>query len=348
MSAWVRTFCTESIPNILFRMCREILNTCVRNTEEAEKASHTPDAGANGRGQGRGLWVMIEESELAKTFRQDEQKKVEAPGPGVPSSLPPQEAPTDLTSVEQKDTDGALQSARSIKAQLEGYIANSTSDSGTALDAGPDHAMVNAAKDILKTLIRVIEFTDDPSHLEELLALNDEITGLLARATPQRPKLSGLGIRIENGHSVSGENGVSLGEGLHEHAPEEEEPVTPRIDKGKGRAEPEPEPLEPVLSPTKLAMDSDDEEIEVPESLLGQVESIVSPTDRYYSLLLLASQMVDCYVHRSRSWVAEEGEVFRKGAVLLTQEEMETEYDSEELRKEVCCPRLPSAYRVTK
>lgn len=39
--------------------------------------------------------------------------------------------------------------------------------------------------------------------------------------------------------------------------------------------------------------------------------------------------------HRSRSWVAEEGEVFRKGAVLLTPEEMENEYDSEELRKEV-------------
>ena len=39
--------------------------------------------------------------------------------------------------------------------------------------------------------------------------------------------------------------------------------------------------------------------------------------------------------NRSRSWVAEEGEVFRKGAVLLSQEEMETEYDSEELRREV-------------
>lgn len=31
----------------------------------------------------------------------------------------------------------------------------------------------------------------------------------------------------------------------------------------------------------------------------------------------------------------EEGEVFRKGAVLLTEEEMEGEYAGEELRKEV-------------
>lgn len=38
---------------------------------------------------------------------------------------------------------------------------------------------------------------------------------------------------------------------------------------------------------------------------------------------------------RSRRLVEEEGEVFRKGAVLLTPEEMEGEYDGEELRKEV-------------
>jgi len=39
--------------------------------------------------------------------------------------------------------------------------------------------------------------------------------------------------------------------------------------------------------------------------------------------------------NRSRSWVEEEGEVFRKGAVLLGPEEMEGEYAGEELRKEV-------------
>jgi hypothetical protein len=37
----------------------------------------------------------------------------------------------------------------------------------------------------------------------------------------------------------------------------------------------------------------------------------------------------------SRSWVAEEGEIFRKGNKLLGPEEMEGEYDGEELRIEV-------------
>lgn len=39
---------------------------------------------------------------------------------------------------------------------------------------------------------------------------------------------------------------------------------------------------------------------------------------------------------RSKNWVEEEGEVFRKGVALLKPEEMEEEYDTEELRKEVC------------
>lgn len=43
--------------------------------------------------------------------------------------------------------------------------------------------------------------------------------------------------------------------------------------------------------------------------------------------------------------VEEEGEVFRKGAVLLTTEEMEGEYDGEELRKEVRAPYIIVSFR---
>lgn len=41
------------------------------------------------------------------------------------------------------------------------------------------------------------------------------------------------------------------------------------------------------------------------------------------------------WFNRSRIWVEEEGEVFRKGTVLLGPAEMEGEYAGEELRKEV-------------
>jgi protein phosphatase 1 regulatory subunit 37 len=60
-------------------MCRDILNSCVRNTEEAEKHSRSLESASgsgSGRGVGKGVWGMIEESELAKTIREGEGKKV--------------------------------------------------------------------------------------------------------------------------------------------------------------------------------------------------------------------------------------------------------------------------------
>lgn len=63
-------------------MCREILNSCVRNTEEAERASKAQAGGVagatstSGRGLRKGIWGMIEESELAKSIRLKEEKKV--------------------------------------------------------------------------------------------------------------------------------------------------------------------------------------------------------------------------------------------------------------------------------
>jgi protein phosphatase 1 regulatory subunit 37 len=60
-------------------MCRDILNSCVRNTEEAEKNSRNPENASgigSGRGLGKGVWGMIEESELAKTIREGEENKV--------------------------------------------------------------------------------------------------------------------------------------------------------------------------------------------------------------------------------------------------------------------------------
>jgi len=38
---------------------------------------------------------------------------------------------------------------------------------------------------------------------------------------------------------------------------------------------------------------------------------------------------------RSKSWVEEEGEIFRKGAILLGPEEMEGDHAGEDLRREV-------------
>ena len=62
----------------MLRMCREILNSCVRNTEEAERLSKVSEGASvqSGRGLRKGVWGMIEESELARSIRKGEEKKV--------------------------------------------------------------------------------------------------------------------------------------------------------------------------------------------------------------------------------------------------------------------------------
>ncbi|OCH84554.1 RNI-like protein [Obba rivulosa] len=293
------------------RMCRDILNTCVRNTEEAEKKSQVDgEEGASGRGQGKGVWGMIEESELAKFIRQGDQKKVDEDVP-VEGLHARSQDPADVgASTEQTETDLVLQ-AHACKKQLEDFLAQTPSSSTSP--AAPHvlpQAVAEKAKELKAALMSLIEVTTEPARLEALLALNDDLTNLLARATPRY----GLGIQtdvangaaepVANGHALSVESDMA-----------DEEPLTPRVDKGKGRAEPEPEEPEKVLSPTFLITESDDEDAQ--HSPDAEVADLVSPTDL------------------SRRLVEEEGEVFRKGTVLLGPEEMEGEYDGEELRREL-------------
>ncbi|TCD69570.1 hypothetical protein EIP91_006992 [Steccherinum ochraceum] len=301
------------------RMCRDILNTCVRNTEEAEKSSSQD---ASGRGQGKGVWGMIEESELAKTFRQDE-KKVEVVEPppviitGERITIPSSPSPPHT-----EDNADIVAQAKACKIQLEDLLSRSPSSSSAPMSptSALDPGLTKRTRTILVSLAHVIETTSDPDQLAELLTLNDDITSMLTHTSG--PPMVGLGIRIEpQSKEPPASNGNGSAVPPAELSDAEEEPVTPRLDKGKGRAEPEPEHPEPVLSPTIMSpafmiSESDDEE-GGNRLILDEHLGSVSPTDR------------------SRNWVAEEGEVFRKGQVLLTPEDMEGEYDSEELRKEI-------------
>ncbi|KAI8970894.1 RNI-like protein [Trametes punicea] len=303
------------------KMCRDILETCIRNTEEAEKAAigESPD-GQSGRGEAKGVWGMIEQSELAKSIREDDKKKVDEQIEVLP---PSSQDPTDTPSVVQTESD-VLQQARSRKNELQDMLVQTPSSSIPASPKlRPDSEVVKSTREIMRSLVTMIETTTEPTRLEMLLHLNDDLTSLLARLQPkpELPKLRGLGIQTikdeaaGNGHANPAESSVSA-QADPDHS-DDDEPITPRVDKGKARAEPEPEPEESVLSPTFLITESDDEDGETPAEAVETVENVVSPTDL------------------SRRLVEEEGEVFRKGAVLLGPEEMEGEYDGEELRKEL-------------
>ncbi|KAI0746800.1 RNI-like protein [Daedaleopsis nitida] len=301
------------------RMCRDILESCVRNTEEAERVSH---AGSGGRGEAKGVWGMLEQSELAKSIRQDDKKKVDEQ---IDVASPRSPAPTDIYIPAEQTEFDLVSQARARKSQLEELLSRSPSSSSSSTPVSPtpspDADLVEATREMMKSIVSTIERTTNPARLEVLLALNDDLMALLGRLEqkPQGLKLQGLGLETGtaegNGH-ISHSPDVSTTGFQEEELSEDDEPVTPRVDKGKGRAEPEPEPVESILSPSFLISESDDEDGEGP-IIPPDAEDLVSPTDL------------------SRMLVEEEGEVFRKGAVLLTPEEMEGEYDGEELRKEL-------------
>ena len=116
--------------------------------------------------------------------------------------------------------------------------------------------------------------------------------------------------------------------------PADAEPTTPRIDQVKSRAEPEPEKHELVLSPTSSFLLSNSPTESLSEDGYKSAEEVMSISHHCLHdggegasyIEAEGEEGVDegsSPTDRSRSWVAEEGEVFRKGTVLLGPEEME-------------------------
>ncbi|KXN91582.1 Protein phosphatase 1 regulatory subunit 37 [Leucoagaricus sp. SymC.cos] len=355
------------------KMCREILNTCVRNTEEAERNSKRTTLATStitsGRGQKRGVWGLIEESELAKSIRKDEERKVYREGHtntctkhGVSAvaifvylciadstlTFYCELAKSIRKDEERKIEKDILTRARNMVSQLSQFLSTpvlpvppspSTPFSPGQINA-PNlnnqqqslDAITTASGAIvveLRTAIAETATKDDTERLAQLLGVNDELLALLKHI----PSLASSGsggshLEVGDANSLPSDSSAANTNGVTEDLVEDEEdeedeedatPTTPRIDKGKGRAEPEGEEPEKVLSPSYVidSEDSDEEDerrLMVPEEMAAFMPS---PTER------------------SRSWVEEEGEIFRKGNVLLGPEELEGEYAGEELRKEL-------------
>ncbi|KAF8637057.1 hypothetical protein AX16_010912 [Volvariella volvacea WC 439] len=406
------------------RMCRDILSSCVRNTERAQKVFE--NSNFHPRPLGKGIWAMIEESELARSIRRGNglvDTDVELRAKACIAELNNVHALCAAASVPSTptSTNAPLASSTTPAATQAPPPAPTPTPSAARLSIPPRHkapspeiiqGISDKSKAVGSDLITVIQETEDPGRIEELFGIHEQLLGLIERLPPPPPpppevllkralslssqgssrtaspagstasllgaggagsgsgssssassasggsaggrgelrklEMTGLGIHMNGGGELTASpvrlsplssvqsssehlpNGLpALGEGIAAGAvgagedDDDDLPLAPRLDKGKAKAEPEPEEPEKVLSPTFMITEDDDEDGEDDE---GGVRYMVpeggvtapSPSDR------------------SRSWVEEEGEVFRKGTVLLGPEEMEGEYAGEELRKEVC------------
>jgi protein phosphatase 1 regulatory subunit 37 len=171
-------------------MCREILNTCVRNTEEAERASRTEEGG---RRSGKGVWGMIEESKLAKSIRLDEEKKVSSTSS---TSL------CDAHAISKTETDIVVR-ARLYVTQL---TAITDPQPPVTTPQPPVQDVVSKARSMVRELASVIQETEDPIRLEELLGINDQLLTMLKKVPiklKETLKLHGLGLSVDNGSNTT-------------------------------------------------------------------------------------------------------------------------------------------------
>ena len=211
------------------RCCRGILGWCVRNTEEAQKRA---DAADGNERSGTKVWGILDESALAKRIRMEE-----TIGGDVASR------------------------ARTSVVQLQGILNPAPFASDVVVFTAPAEA-AKRAKGLAEELSMRIESTEDPHVMEELFGVHEELCEpagkVEAMSGKQRPILSlqGLGVRLNGMPSPRVSPRVSP-----RPSPliiQQEEPTTPKIDKGKAKADPV---HELVLSPASalLGDDKDDE-----------------------------------------------------------------------------------------
>jgi hypothetical protein len=223
---------------------------------------------------------MIEESRLAKTFRKDEETKVES-----------RSLDSFLISGGTQNEDEIVLQAQGCRDQLQDLSARSTHSERSATEMQADLELIDRAKTLLPALVEIIRTCSDSARLDELLGLNDTLISLIAHTSPRpRAHIQGLGIDVnglenpptrthgaDDGSSHLGDHVVTP-RGDTEELTDDDSLSTPRLDKGKGKAPPEPEIVEPVLSPRGFALADSDEEAEQEADQEGE-DDPRSPTD---------------------------------------------------------------------
>jgi protein phosphatase 1 regulatory subunit 37 len=199
-----------------------------------------------------------------------------------------------------------LAGAQELQAQLERIMQGDKVEFPTT--PSEELALVNRAKATLPALVAAIEASNDPTKLEEMLLLNDSLTELVKKietTKPLRPSLSLNG--LSNGSATHSEitestPGTPFSAGVRSptlnslnsfsslsslasprtiNADEDDIPVTPKLDKGKGKAVIHDEPL-------SFSIGSDEEDgkiIPEPRGAAAADEAIGSPTDSRYILI---------------------------------------------------------------
>jgi len=195
------------------------------------------------------------------------------------------------------------------KAQISLSAIDALLEQNIPLESDLKEHVVEEAQSVQSQLSEAISAVQTGSLLETLLNINDSLLEKLTRAN-QVDTVSVVGHDLEIDSNTEIRNAT------------EEEIVSPRLDKGKGRAVLESEP-----EAENFRVGDSDEEEDHPEEMTVSLVGIPAVSPERIG--------VPSPTERSRMWVEEEGEIFRKGQALLEPADLESEYAGEQLRIEL-------------
>ncbi|KAG8979777.1 hypothetical protein FRB94_011521 [Tulasnella sp. JGI-2019a] len=291
------------------RLSREIFKCCVRNTERAESelggagrwamdgstagdgtSVHGSGEGGEGLGllglgglpQRGGVWGLIEKSELAKGIKEVVEKERLGEEKRELTTLSGKERLDVWTKTPPEMIRASKECIEDLQLLLGGVLAP---------ENGQKERLVERAQAFAGVIAEMVQVEKDPEILSELLPLNDELLSYIKRVRSVTEQ--GLSISLPPANGFMTEGTV----------------MSPKVDyKGKGRATPQDEeaPYD-MFGKARVRQRGDDEPVEgQPQESGGTDARLDMPSP----------------VERSRLWVVEEAEVFRKGQVLLGPEEM--------------------------
>lgn len=291
---------------------REILQTCIANAEAACKARQLSQAAQDA------VWQPLRKSVIFRQAREAEEAKV------MEEVLKAADTPAGLArnAVYAMKPDVVLRTCSESIEQLQLAAVSEALDKEKAL------VEVERAKALLDRIADMIQDTEDPERLERMLALNDMLTPLIAEVTttltavPQRRRPLSTDLQ-----AVFGD----------------------RLEATPSRRHLRAASLE-LTSPNFSIADSDDD---------SDAEEMPAATTRTYPSRIETPLKLDTndtsnsgegatspLERVNKDWLAEEGEIFRKGQKLGVAEE-EDDKDGSELKQRVSQRVHPSIYANT-
>ncbi|KAF8320002.1 hypothetical protein DL93DRAFT_2220611 [Clavulina sp. PMI_390] len=355
------------------RLSREILRSCVRNTEMVAQTPsgsklHSPitesEKGASslsmsedldllfGGGSRGGVWGLIERSELARGVRQDVERE------RVGQERLAMKEPDGKFKLElwNKPPEEVVRIARELLKEAQG--------SPNAVDS---ELLLSKSQLLVTSVGEMIQTEKDPSQLEELLELSDRLNGLIkdlvrvpplpstrssplpvspapAPSTPttlqsssdnEQPSYDSLAPLPSDQKSGRAPYGAERAGSVRRNSKgKEKAPESVNLDIPVAFSNPTLPDIDEEATPPHSAAPSDivSSSPEAGGSSSGSGSGLLSEQVIYEEPLSAPSTSLN------RSWIEEEGEVFRKGTVLLGPEglgEEGADLNSEELKREI-------------